>query len=136
MLSRTADHVYWLGRYVERAETLARTLDVQYRLSLLPRQAQSKASAGAARSRRWACRRVPRALRRQIRAHRVIDSSPSTARIRRSILSCLRAARENARAVRGAITSEMWETINATWLEARTNAPPVAARNVADSSTG
>jgi uncharacterized alpha-E superfamily protein len=31
MLSRTADHVYWLGRYAERAENLARTLDVQYR---------------------------------------------------------------------------------------------------------
>jgi len=36
MLSRTADHVYWLGRYAERAENMARTLDVQYRLSLLP----------------------------------------------------------------------------------------------------
>ena len=36
MLSRTADHIYWLGRYVERAETLARALDVQHQLSLLP----------------------------------------------------------------------------------------------------
>ena len=41
MLSRTADHVYWLGRYAERAENLARTLDVQYRLSLLPRKSTS-----------------------------------------------------------------------------------------------
>ena len=40
-----------------------------------------------------------------------------------SILNCLRAARENARAVRGTITSEMWETLNATWLESRGNAP-------------
>ena len=42
MLSRTADHVYWLGRYAERAENLARTLDVQYRLSLLPRKSTSE----------------------------------------------------------------------------------------------
>ncbi len=48
MLSRTADHVYWLGRYAERAENLARTLDVQYRLSLLPRTSgQRRRRAGA-----------------------------------------------------------------------------------------
>ena len=35
MLSRTADHLYWMGRYVERAENLARMLDVTYRMSLL-----------------------------------------------------------------------------------------------------
>jgi uncharacterized alpha-E superfamily protein len=43
VLSRTADHVYWLGRYAERAENLARTLDVQYRLSLVPREPSSDA---------------------------------------------------------------------------------------------
>ena len=43
-----------------------------------------------------------------------------------SIYSCLRAARENARAVRGTLTSEMWETLNATWLEMR--APACASR--------
>ena len=36
-----------------------------------------------------------------------------------SIFSCLRAARENARAVRGSLTSELWETLNSTWLDAR-----------------
>ena len=36
-----------------------------------------------------------------------------------SIVNCLRAARENARAVRGSLTSELWETLNSTWLEAR-----------------
>ena len=44
MLSRTADHVYWLGRYAERAENLARTLDVQYRLSLLPHDGRVRAA--------------------------------------------------------------------------------------------
>jgi uncharacterized alpha-E superfamily protein len=50
-----------------------------------------------------------------------------------SLLLCLRAARENARAVRGTISSEMWETFNATWLEARANAPTrFTARNIAE----
>ena len=36
MLSRTADNLYWMGRYIERAENTARILDVSYRSSLLP----------------------------------------------------------------------------------------------------
>jgi uncharacterized alpha-E superfamily protein len=45
-----------------------------------------------------------------------------------SIYSCLRIARENARAVRGSLTSELWETLNSTWLEARSIAARRAAR--------
>lgn len=135
MLSRTADHVYWLGRYAERAENLARTLDVQYRLSLLP----GETSADAARG--WACVLSMLSLDDvyaarvgvEHDAHRVIDFLAYDRGNPSSILSCLRAARENARAVRGSISSEMWETFNATWLEARANAPTrFTARNVAE----
>jgi len=119
MLSRTADHVYWLGRYIERAETLARALDVQYRLSLLPQPVQS-IEAG------WLdtldeLGLLPIYLER----HGQIDVDSPQQFIAQerdsavSIYGCLRAARENARAVRGAITSEMWETMNATWLDLR-----------------
>lgn len=119
MLSRTADHVYWLGRYVERAETLARALDVQYRLSLLPQGPQSVAAG-------WLdtldeLGQLPSYRER----HGEVDSERPAQFIAfdrlspMSIYGCLRAARENARAVRGAITSEMWETMNGTWLEAR-----------------
>jgi uncharacterized alpha-E superfamily protein len=119
MLSRTADHLYWMSRYTERAENLARMLDAHYRLSLLPRPAEAVrqgweatlVSLGAfeAYSQQFERIRPEHALR-----FLSIDrTNPG------SILSCLRAARENARAVRGTITSEMWENLNSAWLDAR-----------------
>jgi uncharacterized alpha-E superfamily protein len=134
VLSRTADHVYWLGRYAERAENLARTLDVQYRLSLLPRKA---ASEGMGWDRTLATLRLADEFAARcgddFEAHRVIDFLAFDRDNPSSILSCLRAARENARAVRGTISSEMWETFNSTWLEARNTAPSrFTARNVAE----
>lgn len=120
MLSRTADHIYWLGRYVERAETLARALDVQYRLSLLPQSSQAIAAGwmdtlhelGLLQEFHERFGDVDTERPRQFLAFD--RQSPG------SIYGCLRIARENARAVRGAITAEMWETLNATWLELRT----------------
>src|SRR5208283_3355529 len=84
MLSRTADHLYWMARYIERAESLARLVDAHYRMSLLPQ-----------------------------------SGDKLTHSLSGSIVSCLRSARENARAVRGSLTSELWETLNSTWLDAR-----------------
>jgi uncharacterized alpha-E superfamily protein len=134
VLSRTADHVYWLGRYAERAENLARTLDVQYRLSLLPRE---PASDGLDWRRTLTTLGFEAAYMERFdesfEAHRVIDFLAFDRENPSSILNCLRAARENAHAVRGSISSEMWETFNSTWLEARANAPTrFKARNVAD----
>jgi uncharacterized alpha-E superfamily protein len=133
MLSRTADHVYWLGRYAERAENLARTLDVQYRLSLLPhegrddRQGWTQVLATLGLEAAFAERHVSHEL------HKVIDFLAFDTGNPSSILSCLRTARENARAVRGSISSEMWETFNSTWLEARSQAPTrFTALNVAE----
>ena len=49
MLSRTADHLFWMARYMERAENTARMLDVNYQTSLLPQSADARrAAAGAA----------------------------------------------------------------------------------------
>ena len=119
MLSRTADHIYWLGRYIERAETLARALDVQYQLSLLP-QTPDSIRAG------WLDTLDELGLlpEYQVRHGEVTVEAPPLfiAHARDTSLSirgCLEAARENARAVRGVITSEMWETLNATWIEVR-----------------
>jgi uncharacterized alpha-E superfamily protein len=117
MLSRTADHIYWMARYTERAENVARLLDVTYRMSLLPRH-DAVGYWGAALS----INGLDAAYRRKygsFGAHDVLrymvldEENPS------SIRTCLRAARENAHAVRGTLTSEMWETLNATWLEMR-----------------
>lgn len=119
MLSRTADHLFWMSRYTERAENTARMLDVNYQTSLLP-QSDGVALVG------WQgllsiSELLPAytALHGEVNAKDVMDfmvkdeSNPS------SILSCLTAARENARAVRGTLTTEVWETQNQTWLEIR-----------------
>lgn len=133
MLSRTADHVYWLGRYAERAENLARTLDLQYRLSLLPQQLASdvvgwqQILTHLGLSERYLERHDA------VDANHVIDFLAFDRQNPSSIHNCLRAARENARAVRGSISSEMWETFNTTWLEARALTPSrFTSRNVAD----
>ncbi len=117
MLSRTADHLFWMARYMERAENTARMLDVNYQTALLPQ------SAGVAEQ-GWQgllsiseltydyTTRYGAINPRQVMSFMVKDErNPS------SILSCLRAARENARAVRGTLTTEVWETTNQTWLE-------------------
>ncbi|MGB5101857.1 MAG: alpha-E domain-containing protein [Steroidobacteraceae bacterium] len=133
MLSRTADHVYWLGRYAERAENLARTLDVEYRLSLLPQQARSGGHGWAQVLRALSLDEAYTERHETVEAHLAIDFLAFDPGNPSSILSCLRAARENARAVRGSISSEMWETFNTTWLEARSQAPTrFTARNVAE----
>ena len=117
MLSRTADHLFWMARYMERAENTARMLDVNYQTLLMPRAVASAEQlwrgllsiselAGDYADRYGAI------ASRKVMEYMVRDEhNPS------SIYSCLRAARENARAVRGALTTEVWETQNQTWLE-------------------
>ncbi len=117
MLSRTADHLYWMSRYTERAENTARMLDVNYQTSLLPQSAQV-AKYG------WQgvlsiSELLPAYNKEhdQITPGEVIDFMVKDEDNPSSIISCLKGARENARAVRGALTTEAWETQNTTWLE-------------------
>ena len=119
MLSRTADHLFWMSRYTERAENTARLLDVNYQTSLLP---QSAAVAEVGWKGLLSISELTASYTAKygaVTARNVIDfmvrdeSNPS------SIIACLSAARENARAVRGALTTEVWETQNQTWLEVR-----------------
>ena len=117
MLSRTADHLFWMARYMERAENTARMLDVNYQMSLLPQ------SEGAA-ERGWRgllsiseltgdfAKRHGTVTPKSVMDYMVSDAANGS-----SIRSCLMAARENARAVRGTLTTEVWETQNQTWLE-------------------
>jgi uncharacterized alpha-E superfamily protein len=117
MLSRVASTLYWMSRYVERAENTARVLDVTWRMSLLVKEP-------ALQDQEWFAPlnitgtlfpfsgRHDRVCAREVLHYMACDpDNPS------SIYACARQARENARAVRGAITSEMWEVLNATWLE-------------------
>jgi uncharacterized alpha-E superfamily protein len=117
MLSRTADHLFWMARYMERAENTARMLDVNYQMSLLP-QSEDAAERGwrgllsiSELTDHFGKRYGP------VTAKNVMDYMVSDAANGSSIRSCLMAARENARAVRGTLTTEVWETQNQTWLE-------------------
>jgi uncharacterized alpha-E superfamily protein len=119
MLSRTADHLYWMSRYTERAENTARMLDVNYQTSLLPQ------SAVAAHADWRGLLSISELLSTYfqrydaIQARHVMDFMVKDEGNPSSIVSCLSAARENARAVRGTLTTEVWETLNQTWLEVK-----------------
>jgi uncharacterized alpha-E superfamily protein len=117
MLSRTADHLFWMARYMERAENTARMLDVNYQTSLLPQSAEA-AEQGWRGLLSISELRFDYAKRYgAIDPRAVLDFMVRDERNPSSIASCLRAARENARAVRGTLTTEVWETTNQTWLE-------------------
>jgi uncharacterized alpha-E superfamily protein len=118
MLSRTADHLYWMARYLERAETMARMLEAEQQLSMLPRQQEvaersRRATLEALGAHGWFDARATGV------AADVIEFLAFDRQYPGSIVSCISRARENARAVRGTIASEMWESINAAWLEVR-----------------
>jgi len=119
MLSRTADHLFWMNRYTERAENTARLLDVNYQTNLLP---QSDAVARAGWQGLLSISELLPAYKAKhdvISAKEVMEFMVKDEENPSSILSCLSAARENARAVRGTLTTEVWETQNQTWLEVK-----------------
>lgn len=123
MLSRTADHLYWMSRWIERGESLARMLDAHYRHSLLPHTPDVVARDWTSTLRSLGVLDAYRAKHGEIDPRRCFRYLAFDREHGSSIVSCVREARENARAVRGSITSEMWETLNSTWLEIRTYDP-------------
>src|SRR5215204_2102031 len=118
MLSRTADHLFWMSRYTERAENTARMLDVNYQTSLLP-QSEALVQMG------WEGLLSISELKysfaekygNSTNPRDVMDFMVRDEQNPSSIISCLQNARENARAVRGTLTTEVWETQNQTYLE-------------------
>ncbi|MCS6891385.1 MAG: alpha-E domain-containing protein [Rhodovarius sp.] len=123
MLSRTADSLFWMGRYTERAANLARGLAVTGRMASLSAAlgqegAEWRSLLVASGGEQGFLERHP-----AITPEAVIDwllhdrSNPS------SILSCFEAARRNARAVRTALTVDMWGALNDTWNRLRSLAP-------------
>ncbi|WP_022980257.1 alpha-E domain-containing protein [Ideonella sp. B508-1] len=117
MLSRTADHLFWMSRYMERAENTARMLDVNYQTSLLPQSAAMAEQGWRSLLSISELTHDYQSRYQGITARQVMDFMVRDERNPSSILRCLRAARENARAVRGSLTTEVWETTNQTWLE-------------------
>jgi uncharacterized alpha-E superfamily protein len=119
MLSRTADHLYWMSRYIERAESLARLVDAHYRMSLLPHSGATLSRSLSATMTALHMQEAYLAKHAAIDPKTVFEFISLDRDYSGSIFSCLRAARENARAVRGSLTSELWETLNSTWLDVR-----------------
>ena len=117
MLSRVADSIYWMSRYTERAENIARLVDVNLNLSL---------DLGPEMDRQWApliattgdqeefAARYGTASQQNVIQFLTFDEENSN-----SVLSCLRRARENARTIREMISSQMWEELNKFYLLVR-----------------
>src|SRR5471032_714538 len=117
MLSHTADHLFWMARYTERDENTARMLDVNMQTAMLPQSVDDaeqgwRAMLGISELQSAFDRKYDR-----LQASEVIDFMVRDPENSSSIVACLTAARENARAVRGALTTEVWETQNQTWLD-------------------
>jgi uncharacterized alpha-E superfamily protein len=131
MLSRTADCLYWMARYTERSENTARMLDVNHQTSLLPQPSEFleqswKKLLTISKLEESFLQKYDAVTRENVLDFMIYETSNPS-----SIVSCLFAARENARVIRGRITSEAWETQNTTWLELQRI---LEARNQADPS--
>jgi len=116
MLSRTASDLYWLSRYLERAENTARMLEASHSIAMMP-------AGGSAVQELAAPLRVTGTVAEFWNEHQRLNFGELYKFLvwnpdhHASIYYCFRRARENAHAVRGRITAEMWETVNATWLD-------------------
>ncbi|MEX5728181.1 putative alpha-E superfamily protein [Rhodovulum iodosum] len=123
MLSRTANGLFWMSRYVERMENIARLLDAGSRMEALPSPPGTKATEWASILIASGCQTtfpepLENATQANVSAHLVFDpENPS------SIKQCLSSARENARAMRTAVTREVWDAINQSWTEMKRMEP-------------
>ncbi len=114
MLSRVADSIYWLNRYIERAENVARFIDVNLNLMLdlpvgMPQQWQPLIAVTGDLE-------LFNARYSEANIENVIQFLTFDENYHNSIISCLKIARENARSIREVISSEMWEEVNSFYL--------------------
>ena len=117
MLSRTADNLYWLARYVERAEYLARILEATQRLTAMPLAYVGETNEWESAVATAGCAAAFFAVHEEATEETVTYFLAFSTENPSSIRNCFEVARTNARAVRTALTMEMWEAINTAWLE-------------------
>jgi uncharacterized alpha-E superfamily protein len=117
MLSRTADNLFWLARYVERAEYLARILDAAYRLSSLPASYGGVTTEWESAVETAGCGPAFFAQHDEANERTVTEFLAFSPDNPSSVRNCFEMARSNARGVRTALTAEMWSTINDAWLQ-------------------
>jgi uncharacterized alpha-E superfamily protein len=108
MLSRTAQNLFWMGRYIERADATARLIEMGRRMAMLPGANEEWRSVALACGCGDALPEV--ASDSEIIAYLLLDREN-----RSSIQSCIAQARANAKAIRTALTADMWEALNDHW---------------------
>ena len=117
MLGRTANDLFWMARYMERAESMARLLEVGYRIALLPREGGRQDEEWLSTLRSAGCEKQYLGKYGACSTADVVnfmlfdEDNPS------SVYASLATARRNARAQRTGITREMWESLNSAWIE-------------------
>ncbi|MEM7619282.1 MAG: alpha-E domain-containing protein [Pseudomonadota bacterium] len=130
MLSRTAENLYWMARYIERADSTARLVEMANRIAIVPGEDnlnEWRSIAAVAGSHHLLPSDKNGFDKHTILRHLIIDTqNPS------SICSCITKARENARAVRTALTQEMWEAINNGWRKLQSVDEQDLVRNLSD----
>ena len=119
MLSRVADSLYWVSRYLERAENTARLMDVDLQLQL-----DQSGETGSGHWRRLVeAARAPIAKSEEMDGAALIHALTFDRANASSIVSCVSAARENLRQVREQCSSEMWEQLNRLYLQINSTIP-------------
>ena len=117
MLGRTANDLFWMSRYIERAENMARLLEVGYRIALLPREGGGQDEEWISTLRSGGCEKRYLAKYGTYDTRDVVNFMLFDADNPSSVHSSLATARRNARAQRTALTREMWESLNGAWIE-------------------
>jgi uncharacterized alpha-E superfamily protein len=117
MLGRTANDLFWMARYMERAESMARLLEVGYRIALLPREGGRRDEEWLSTLRSAGCDKHYLYKYGACSTGNVVNFMLFDGDNPSSVYASLAAARRNARAQRTAITREMWESLNSAWIE-------------------
>jgi uncharacterized alpha-E superfamily protein len=125
MLSRSAQNLFWMGRYIERADATARLIEMGRRMTMLPDSSDEWRSVARASGSASEIADDPKADPQSIIQHLLLDFEN-----RSSIRSCIAQARANGRAVRTALTQEMWEALNDSWRTLETTEPEAAFANL------
>jgi uncharacterized alpha-E superfamily protein len=111
MLSRTAQNLYWLGRYIERADATARLIEMGRRMTMLPGSREADEWRSVARASGSAMDLTGEGVSAaDIISRLMVDPANAS-----SIRSCLVQARANGKAIRTALTQDMWEALNDGW---------------------
>src|SRR5262249_52693358 len=117
MLGRTANDLFWMARYMERAESMARLLEVGYRIALLPREGGRQDAEWLSTLRSAGCEKQYLAKYAACSTGDIVNFMLFDGDNPSSVFASLATARRNARAQRTAITREMWESLNGAWIE-------------------